>query len=388
MNFGSRNCGFCSSINSITKNIFNNTLHCECSVCGKKYYFPLLKLQKKVIYLDQNFWSHSSMRKEQNFTRRADKLEELAQKQLIACPYSVIHDQETHLHDGKKKNLWSFIRRISREKSFYFSQKVIEQQIVNAFYSFINNGNVKLKLNLSDAIDSSIHDWDESLRVSLDWSITDFMPITNLLQAKEKFSDLYINALSQWVISKNTLEEDFQLEIYDHGRLLYDTFVQLIAGNFQQQIESEAFSIINLLLTLPINEGDLKKRSETVKIFLKSEYFSNIPHVNISAGIWSLIKQEIKKHKQLPTNIEVARKKIAGLQLDLSHLSIFAPYCDAVFTEKRMARFLREWNNNKLGQYSFKVFSVDNWGAFDNYLEEIEKNISSEMRKELEIVYE
>lgn len=78
---------------------------------------------------------------------------------------------------------------------------------------------------------------------------------------------------------------------------------------------------------------------------------------------------------------------MSGIPADIEHLSVFAPYCDAVFTEKTMARYLAEWAQHSLGGYTFKVFSANNWADFDAYLDEIEHAVSAEMKEELEIVY-
>lgn len=388
MAFGSRNCSYCSSIASIGKNISSNSLECTCHNCGKGYILSLLPLKKEIIYLDQNFFSNACKKKPPEFLKRADRLSDLAIKQLVICPYSEAHDKETHF-GSKSKNLWEFIKKTSRGKRFYLQTKIERQQLINAYISFLRNDPKKVGLNLYDAITPNIHDWDETLRVEVDWSVTNIITPILLKQTKKRFTDGFLNALPQWRNSVTTFEEDYNLEIRHRAYFLLEPYLRLSASrDIQQILESESYGRINTLLD--IGGGNISERLNKIISFLNSEYFSNIPYINISAGLWAIIKREIKEKRWLPahaTNHKRIEAKIQGINEDINHLTVFAPYCDAIFTEKTMARWLNEWCHHALGGYKLKVFSVSNWSDFDTYLDEIEKNVSQEMKEELEIVY-
>lgn len=128
--------------------------------------------------------------------------------------------------------------------------------------------------------------------------------------------------------------------------------------------------------------------SGKTRSFLISEHFEKIPHVNISAGLWAIIKREIKEKRFLASSNQTKQQEqVRGILNDIEHLSIFAPYCDAVFTEKTMARWLEEWKNHPLGEYKFKIFSSKNWSDFDAYLDKIENSITPSFHDQLKIVY-
>ncbi len=393
MGFRITNCIYCARTNTVEKSISNNLLKCVCRACRKRYDLPLIKQKKKIIYLDQNFFSHTYNGTDLPFLKRAKRLATLAQKQLLICPYSDIHDEETHSssnpdYQKRQDELWQFIKKISRGKHFYLGTKIEEQQLINAFLSFINKGSEKGEIILSDAITPSIHDWDESLRVELTWSKADFIEPTTWEQHKKNFVDSITKELPRWRNSTFSLEENYNHEIQSYAQILLSNFIKVInSEDILQKVENRAYAAIYTLLDLNTRKESAQESLANVLAFLQSKHFSNIPYINISAGLWAIIRQEIKKNRYLDTPVEKNIKlRTQGIPADIKHLSIFVPYCDAVFTEKKMASFLQQWNQHPLGNYNFKVFSVDNWNDFDTYLDEIENNITPEMKDELEMV--
>lgn len=392
MNSLAKNCTFCSSVDTLRTMVSNNCLRCTCSKCGSRYNFPLLKLQKKIIYLDQNFFSHWYNNKEPKFIEIGECLHRLSRKQLIICPYSDAHDKETHLCLEKAPGLWDFIRAVSRGKRFYDREKILETQLINAYISFVRNEPPGYKMDLADAIESTVHDWDQSSRVDVSFSVTNFMPKNSLNDFKRQVTDLMIKALPQWRDSKNSLKQDYDLEIKDSAYILIGKFFKALKStDFQAMLESEEFNMICMLLKLDVDKQQviINEENEIVRLkqilsFVRSEHFKYIPNIDISSSLWALLKEEVK-NKQFPTkNIE---RKVRGIAFDIEHLSIFAPYCEAIFTEKKMAGWLEKRKKCCAGNYAFEVFSAANCDDFKNYLDKIEKGMSSKMLDELEFAY-
>jgi hypothetical protein len=371
MGFGSRNCGHCSGIGTIRKSISNNFLTCACDVCGRSYMLSLLKIKKKIIYLDQNFFSNAYKRKPAAtaFLERFERLCSLAKKQLLICPYSDIHDEETHLYKLGDE-LFNFIKTTSRGKRFNLCQKIEEQQVINAYVAYLKNKQ-RAELHLSDAIEPSIHNWDESFWVDINWSIANYLGLSSIKQDKERIAKAIIDELPKWRVSCSSFENDYNLEIRDHKILV-----------------SHNYSIMDILINLvKLGGNTIEERFRNVSAFFLSECFSSIPYVNISSGLWAFIKEEIKQKRFLTALTKNMIGEVQGLSNDISHLSVFAPYCDAVFTEKRMAKLLRKWQQHPLAELNCEIFSADNWEAFDNYLDKIENSCTAEMKDELEVVY-
>lgn len=383
MGFGSRNCGYCLGINTVSKTISNNILKCVCRKCGEGYPLSLLKLEKKLIYLDQNFLSEAFKNKLPAFIKRADHLNDLSRKQLIICPYSEVHDIETHLYEGNEKRLWDFIRHTSFGEKFKLRSQIELQQLVNAYIAYCNNQPDKSILRLSDAIPLSVHNWHDSLMIDINWSITQSIKPKILKKSKDDFIRSISEVIQKWQKSKSSLEDDYNLETRDHANIILQNYLTLKKeNNVEKILESSDYRIMNLLLEIDVGGRTPEERCKNVLGFLKSSHFANIPYINISSGLWALIKQQIKKNQ-----FSIKQDQLQGIPSDIDHLSMFAPYCDAVFTEKTMARLLTKWCSHSLGGYPLKVFSAENWEDFDSYLDNIENNMSLEMKEELEIVY-
>lgn len=83
MGFGSRNCWRCDGKKPIKKFIRYNSLVCTCLNCNWQYAIDLIKIKKKIIYLDQNFFSNAYKRKDERFAKIADKLSVLSKNKLL-----------------------------------------------------------------------------------------------------------------------------------------------------------------------------------------------------------------------------------------------------------------------------------------------------------------
>src|SRR5690348_7900094 len=66
-----------------------------CKVCRYSEEIPLPQLAKKVIYLDQFFFSGAFREKDARFAEAAELIKKAASNQLLVAPYSSIHEDET-----------------------------------------------------------------------------------------------------------------------------------------------------------------------------------------------------------------------------------------------------------------------------------------------------
>jgi len=391
--FGSVNCDNCLGVKTRSKFISNNCVKITCKSCRESFEFPLIELKKKIIYLDQNLFSTGFKNNKKPNTEKLlkifEKLRGLTNKQLIVCPYSEAHDRESHLYE-QSDQLWKFIRRESHYHNFYFASQIKERQLTNAYNAFLNDKQpIKSELYLYNALPESVHNWDDSHPVDIDFSITNLINKNTIGQEKQNFTSRVNEILPEWQKSSSSLEKDYQLEIKAHTDKFLKKF-KLICESEPHDIlelqENEDFRILFTLLELP--EVIKTKNNGNILGFLKSRYFENVPYINISAGLWAIIKRKIKQ-KQILRDVGESKikKEIQGLMSDFEHLSVFAPYCDAVFTEKRMGGYLKEWFAHRLGNYACKVFSAANLEEFNSYLDEIENNISPQMSEDLELAY-
>lgn len=391
MNSWTKRCISCSKEGVVNTAVYDNQLKCTCSACGHRRGFPLLKLQKKIIYLDQNFFSHwhndQRNKKTTKFTEIGKKLTMLAKKQLVICPYSDVHDKETHL--GQIDGLWDFIRSVSRGKKFLYQKKVLENQLIKAYNSFLRNNPPQYQMDLRDVIEPNVHDWDQSLRIDMNFSLTQIIPKNSLDDFKPRFAGLIIKELPQWRSSKASLKHIYALEIRDHALILRERFREVFSSmDFMTMCNSEEFNIICTLLSLKTDNEQNKFTETRLDSFLFSDHFKHVPSIDISSGLWAILKEKIKQQQFLTEKTRNVEEKVRGIPFDIEHLSVFAPYCDAIFTENKMAEWLKEaFSKCCVGNYAFKVFSATSSDDFIDYLDEINNGMTSEMERELQFAY-
>lgn len=108
-------------------------------LCRYKSGLPLPDIKKKVIYLDQFFFSHAFRGNDERFMAAAELIRDLANKQLIVAPYSSIHEEETHQWE-RFAELMEFIKAASRGHEFEPAYDVERVQVANGFDALLKEG--------------------------------------------------------------------------------------------------------------------------------------------------------------------------------------------------------------------------------------------------------
>jgi hypothetical protein len=114
--------------------VYGSYLIRGCERCRVPERIPLPALQKKVLYLDQPFFSGAFRggNRNERYVELADHIQRVAAAQLVTIPRSSIHDYETRLWD-RGDELLEFIKRTSRGREFERAHSVEARQVLNGF---------------------------------------------------------------------------------------------------------------------------------------------------------------------------------------------------------------------------------------------------------------
>jgi len=108
-----------------------------CTYCQCSQRIPLPDVSKKIIYLDQFFFSAAFRERDQRFIEAANLIKKTTADQLLLAPYSSIHEDETHQWRGfngqTKEDLMEFIKATSRGHDFEPAYRVEHDQVLDAF---------------------------------------------------------------------------------------------------------------------------------------------------------------------------------------------------------------------------------------------------------------
>ena len=186
--------------------------------------------RKKILYLDQFFFSSAFRERDLRFVKAAERIRQVSALQLLAVPFSSIHEDETHQwrgYDGKNKDdLMKFIKATSRGHEFKPAYDVEQAQIVRAFQVFLQEKPESFDLQEGDAIHGDIHKWDDYFRIDVGRYIGDIELIRDLKrQSVEGLVDLF----PEWRTSMNTFEQDVALELRDSAKGYFDSYITYAA---------------------------------------------------------------------------------------------------------------------------------------------------------------
>ena len=113
-------CGAENSFGNVA--VRKNSVVQGCLLCQRQSELWLPEIQKKVIYLDQFFFSSALRGEDSRFIAAAERIEKLCHFQLLVAPYSSVQEDETHQWRGHagltKEQLMDFIKAASRGAEF------------------------------------------------------------------------------------------------------------------------------------------------------------------------------------------------------------------------------------------------------------------------------
>lgn len=378
-------CGIAGKYGNVSVN--GNLLSRGCNSCGEWDRYQLPELKKEIIYLDQFFLSHAFRQQEKPFVEAAERIKELAARQLLVCPYSSVHTDETHLwRHEQQESLYKFIKQTARGHKFSQAYEIKRNQMLSAFDSFRTQEVVKRTIDNKEAFHEDIHTWDDYFWIDLRPILGD---LDAMRQGKANAISSLVGLFPEWSKLTTTFEEDVAAEARGYGRLLMDQYLKMVSSvnddlmNYMHAPLDSTYA--ESLLHYDSRTMNIEIRMQRISEYFSSEYFCNAPNVRVSCEIFSILRKMVKNGAF--TNPENAKKKLAGLFYDSECISVFGPYCDAIFIDKAMKQWLNDPEATALEACSTNTYSVENWDEFHTYLDSIEKRTTDEINESLKMAY-
>jgi len=190
--------------------------------------FPLPDIRKKIIYLDQFFLSHAFRDQERLFIDAANRIKDMAARQLVVCPYSSVHTDETHLwRHEQQENLYKFIKQTARGYKFREAYEIKLEQMHRLFDAFRSKSEIIQPIEERDAFRDEIHGWDDYIWIDLRPYLGDLEAIR---QGKAAAIEGLVNLFPDWAKLTTSFEEDVSMEAIGYGRSLLNQYLQMVAN--------------------------------------------------------------------------------------------------------------------------------------------------------------
>lgn len=374
-------------------NVFirGNSVLRGCMSCKHRLRVLLPRIRKKIIYLDQFFFSSAFRERDARFVEAAEKILHVSALQLLVAPFSTIHEDETHQWRGyggkNKEDLMEFIKATSRGHEFEPAYDVESMQIVRAFHAFLGNEPVTFHLKESDAVDSEVHEWDDYFRIDVGRYIGDIELMRDL---KQQSVEGLVDLFPGWRQSKTTFDGDVAAELQAAAKGYVDSYLEyalrVAGGDYNALSDSPIMSTVvqALLHCLP---EDLSPESRLKKVgeFFQSSHFADVPYRKISASMFATLKEMVRNGAY--PNRESALSRLGGYFQDVKHIATYSPYCDAFLVDQPMGAIVTHPHVDLEARYNLRVFSLSNWQEFLDWLGALEQNMTPEHRSGLAEAY-
>lgn len=362
-----------------------------CRRCKHKNYVWLPEIRKKVLYLDQFFFSGAFRGGDPRFIEAAERVKQAAHLQLLVAPYSSVHEDETLQWRGYKGfnnvDLLEFIKAVSRGSEFHPDYEVETKQVTNAWCAFLKGEPPEFVLDRDDALEGALDEWDNYYRIDVSGYYKD-VELTRSL--KGQAVDGLINAFDQWRVSTRTFEQDVALETLVTAKNYLESYVTMISriaqGDHEALLDSPIVTqVVQQMLHWLPKDQPLDEQLKRCAEFFRSEHFQQVPNLWISARMFATLKAMVKRGAY--ANSDEARRRLSGVFEDVKHISLYAPYCDAFFMDQPMADLVRQPSVDLHGRYGVRVFSLNNLTQFFEWIDELGCGMTDDHKAGIEAAY-
>jgi hypothetical protein len=379
-----------------TKNSFGNSrVHGDhvqqgCTACQYTSMVWLSPIRKKVLYLDQCFFS-SAFRGDSRFVEAVERVKRMANLQLLLVPYSSVHEDETHQWRGYKEflqtDLLEFIKATARGAEFEKDYLVERNQVTKAWNAFLTGKKVYYEFEIEDAIVGSLEKWDDYFRVEVGGYFKDGELRRTL---KTEAVNSLVNAFDEWRSATTTFEQDVGIEMRASGDKYFDSYVTMhnrfARGDVSAAINSPIIAkVVEYMLHWLPDEQSLIEKLKRCDAFFQSEHFNEVPLVWIEARMFATLKAMVKRGAY--SNHDDAQRRLSGVFEDIKHIALYAPYCDAFFMDQSMADLVRQPTIGIEQRYEVKVFSLNNRSEFISWLDDLERSMTEEHKESFRAAY-
>jgi hypothetical protein len=378
----------------------------RCGICHKSKHFDLPPLSKKVIYLDQ--FALSNMMKEIDSSRAGKlsqphgnfflelfkQLDRLGKLQLIICPRSSIHFNESIVDHDDYRKIRAVYDLLSRGSKFNHHQNIYRQQILDGLQAWLQ-GKDTFEINLNPAraviVGSAVTDWDNVFRVSAEWPVNEEEMANELRSSRERLRDGLKPVIARWQQEPNKKFDDWYAEeIAENGEALircWSEYDQTAAAVCTGKLPLDSLPNLNYAVRLVLEifhrlkmpEIQNAERLAKAREFFASNIFRQIPVVSIGAAMWAGLAHRFRNGGQKKWETSIAN--------DITAISTHLPSCDAMFLENECANLLTSNPVKKRMTCKTQIFSLLKKDEFLAYLKEIETSAPKEHLERVQEVY-
>lgn len=322
-----------------------------------------------------------------------EKLDILVKLQLIICPDSTFHRNESLMYDFR--SLKRMYEQLSNGATFHDPATIRRFQVASHYNRVLGN-NKNQSISRDKVIYGQIDNWQDRLIISVDHK-TPQDYIDSMKESRSKTFEIIAKVFERWKTEKSKKFKDWYLEeSMCWGKAMVSRYVQNVfkfgeysAGRIKLSPDDllsvvmgeESVLIKSLEHCVPNSRPGGKESIKEVFRFLASEEIMKIPFNKISSLLWACIAHQAAiGGRKRPPNI--------GMANDIEMVSVLLPYCDAMFVDREMFGLLSHGEVKKeVEKFGTKIFSPANKKEFLAYLDSVKESASKKHMERVREVY-
>jgi hypothetical protein len=314
-----------------------------------------------------------------------ERLDSLVKLQLIICPASEFHRNESALSPWLIP-LQRMYELLGHGIYFYHNDMIETQQLHQHAQRWIaGQGSESIPIEVKSVVYDEINAWNDRLIISS--SLTPTQDVVDELRAMREQAHQDINEVfKRWQTETDGNYWDWFKEeclglrnrvLRDYGGYLHKFATgQLTSAAIYP---SQSVLIVRTLHKIFKDAGipDSELWPKTMEYF-NSDAIREVSFLKINSLIWAAIaRQAANGRKRAPNR---------GMINDIKMISVLLPYCDAIFIDNEARNLLSEVPDHEIN-YDTHIFSPNNMREFLAYLNRIEEEASAEHIQAVEEVY-
>jgi transcription elongation factor Elf1 len=375
----------------------------RCRDCWHKADFQLPKLKKKIIYLDQfvvseimklnspGAKSHAAVAANPFWSQLDELLKELRHFQLICCPASGEHENESLLSPFFA-NLKKTYENLSGGVSFESENAIKTQQVAALATAWARGTEPEFSLEASRIIHGNPHRWSE--RYYITTSSYKEQYVDTLREEREKLhngmTDIFNNT---WKVRTFSFAEWYDFEKNSHQKYMLTNVKCRNEKRMRLAVTPWLLSLDDILCSEPENMvrmiADIIRRearsNETIKpgelleSFFTEFRLADAPFNKIGAAMYASIAIKAAGGQKKPPN--------QGMVTDIEVVSTLLPYCDAMFMDNGCRAILQDIPQSHRPEGVDRVYSMNRKDEFLDYLRSIRASATPEHLELVNQVY-
>lgn len=382
----------CYGVLSIHQNSYTR----RCRECWHTDSYDLPDLEKKVIYIDQ--FAISDMMKATNdklgkkdkvekfWIMLFEKLDVLSRLQLITCPDSAFHRNESALYDFRA--LKKMYEHFSQGATFREPSIIRNYQLVEGFRKYLKLDQIE-NFTRDDIISGAINGWQDTIRIEMNFDIPQ-QDIENMRKSRLETQERLTSVFNRWKGEKSKQFNDWYLaESMSWGKAIVEKYIRSVMSENDPSkdplsaiMSEEALIFTTLLHCIPNTDQNFEYRFTKVVEYLISTEVTETPFNKINSQLWASIAHQAAHggRKKSPNK---------GMDNDIEMISTLLPYCDAMFIDNEMYGILTAHKDIKkeIAKYQTRIYSYSNKGDFLAYLDSIKTKASKAHMNKVAEVY-